>query len=178
MAILEKVALVIKGDQLWDWNAMGLRQNFLIAHMNPDVLSNSYSAIYSSASTPGSPLPQDFYVGGTPHVLSFSLEFDDAALITHAPLRGDGTIFKRLNTQDSIDWLQIVQLPDINSYNDVGLELEPPTLLFVWGDRQIFEWKMTIGPVSEKRFESVTKKTISASVPITLSRYLGSFVRR
>lgn len=177
MAIVEKIALVIKPDQLWDWERM-LSQNFLIAHMNPETISHGYSAVYSSALTPGSPLPQDFYIGGTPHTLAFSLEFDDAALHTQAALRGDGTIFKRLNTQDSVTWLQSVMLPDINSYNDVGLELEPPILLFVWGDRPIYEWKLTIGEISENRFDPVTKQVISATVPVTLTRYLGSFIRR
>lgn len=177
MAELEKIALVIKPDQAWDWESI-LTQNFLIAHLNSSVISNKYSAEYSTARTPGAPMPQDFYVGGSSHVLSFSLKFDDTMLIMSPVIRGDGNTFRRLNTSDSIDWLQAVQLPDVNSYNDVGLELEPPLILFVWGDRPIYSWRLTIGDVSEERFDKNTKKTISATVPITLSRYLGNFIQR
>lgn len=173
MAVLEKIAFIIEPNTLWDWERM-LPQNFLIAHLNPESIKLSPAAAnFAFSGTPGSPVVQNFYLNNSAQSISFNLEFDDTYLI----MTKDGTKYKRLNTQDSIDWLQIIQLPDINGWNDVGLEFEPPSVLFVWGDRSIFSWKLVIGEISENRVDKVTKKTISASVGITLYRDIKSFIR-
>ncbi len=176
MAILEKVAFVIKPDQMWNWRNM-LSQNFLIAHINPSSIDESYNAEYTYSRTPGSPLAQDFYLGGSAHTISFTLEFDDTALLIDNGLLANGQTFRRMNTYDSIRWLQTIQLPEVNGYNAVGLELEPPIILFIWGSRPIYEWRLTIGTIKQKRFDKNTKLPITASVPITLTRSFGSFIQ-
>jgi hypothetical protein len=177
MAVLEKIAFIIKPNQLWDWQRI-LPQQFLVAHLNPETITSGYSSIYSTSTTPGSPLPKDFYVSGSHNLISFSLEFDDNFLILDKINRGYGTIYRRLNTQDSINWLQAIQLPDINGFNEVGLEIEPPTIMFVWGDRPIYDWKLVVGDINETKFDKTNKKTIGATIPISLRRHTKSFIRR
>lgn len=170
---MDKIILAIKPGQKWE--ALDLKSQFLIAHLNPSSITRSYSALYSTASSPGSPIPHRQYQRGGDYTVSFNLTFDDYSDRDEI-LLSNGAI-TAMSCSDSIDWLHRVSIPSSYYLNDIGIENEPPVLLFYWGRRPIIEVDLTLGDISEDLVDPVTKLPMRASVDVTLTRVLPVVIR-